>query len=211
MRSALVIVCILLVCACHKPQAIPGQLAIEWKKDLKGDFTFANQWDYPAGVYKNEYGQLSCDGFCPPETDAMKDLQGRIFDDSLSAFYQWVDTTHQVHSLQSEAQCPEWAGTDYMFATRVQDTIVCYSLCNAATHCSLRLRLIHNTCMASVLLQSITGRTTTYLLERGYIKIDPEQLQKGILKAAFQLDFGKDRLSGKPVLWKGLIYTKVQS
>lgn len=211
MRSLLIIVCVLFVLAFHKPQAVQGQLTIEWRKDLKGDYTFANRWDYPAGVYRNEYGQLSCDGFCPSETDGMKDPKGRIFDDSLSAFYQWVDTTHQVHSLQSEAQCPEWAGTDYMVATRVHDTIVCYSLCNAATHCSLRLKLINNTCIASVVLRSITGKNTTYLLERGYIKIDPEELQKGILKATFQMAFGKDMRSNKPVFWKGLIYTTVQT
>ena len=77
----------------------PGTVQITWVKELSGDFSFKDQWDYPEGVYINTFGQVSCDGFCPPETDAMTDENGRIFDDSLAAFYQLVDTTHLYHSI----------------------------------------------------------------------------------------------------------------
>jgi hypothetical protein len=209
MKVMMIIAGVLLAFACHKQQDVPGQLRIEWLEHLEGNYSFAKAWDYPPGVYKNEQGQLSCDGFCPERTDAMKDSTGRIDDDSLSAFYALVDTTHQFHSMQSDAECAEYAGADYMIATRVNDTIVCNSLCNAGTHCSLQLRIFHNTCMASVLLRSIIGKNITYLLQDGYFKTDPELLKKGILKAAFHLDFGKDKRSGKNVYWKGLIYTPI--
>ena len=44
---------------------------INWVDQLSGDFSFTKIWSYPEGIYKNEYGQISCDGFCPPEIDTM--------------------------------------------------------------------------------------------------------------------------------------------
>lgn len=132
-----IIGCMMLVLACHKPKEIPGRLRIEWVEALEGDYAFAKAWDYPEGVYRNEHGQLSCDGFCPERTDAMKDSTGRIYNDSLSVFYALVDTTHRFHTLQGSAECYEYAGADYMTAQRQHDTVFCYSLCSAATHCSL--------------------------------------------------------------------------
>ena len=64
------------------------EIQITWADNLLGDFSFKENWEYLEGVYKNEFGQLSCDGFCPPETDQMKDKNGKIFEDSLAAFYQ---------------------------------------------------------------------------------------------------------------------------
>lgn len=206
-----IIACLLFLIACHRPEKIPGQLEVEWQEELEGDYAFTKAWDYPEGIYKNEHGQLSCDGFCPPETEAMKDSTGRVYDDSLSAFYALVDTTRRFHSMQGEAQCDEYAGTDYMIAKRQQDTVVCYSLCNAATHCSLQLRLYGNGCKASVELRSsVSGGNTSYKLRDGTIKIARKAWQADSLKAEFDLDFGKDSLSGKPISWKGKIYTPIQ-
>lgn len=194
--------------ACHQTKNIPGQLKIEWVEELEGDYSFAKAWDYPEGVYKNGYGQLSCDGFCPPGTDAMKDSTGRIYKDSLPAFYALVDTTHRFHSLQGEAQCDEYAGADYMVAQRKQDTVICYSLCDAATHGSLHLRLLGNICMATVELHPLTsGKNTSYILQSGAMRIGRKSWKSGILKAEFTMDFGKDSLTQKPVSWKGKIYT----
>jgi hypothetical protein len=206
----LVIVCGLTLFACHHKQEVDGELTIEWQEQLKGDYAFAKAWDYPEGVYKNSYGQVSCDGFCPPETDAMKDSTGRIYKDSLSAFYALVDTTHRFHSLQGEAQCDEYAGADYMIAQRKHDTVVCYSLCNAATHCSLHLRIIGDHCRAEVKLLSIAGgNTRTYRCKSGFIRIDRGAWKQDTLKAEFDMAFEKDSLSGKPVSWKGKTDTPI--
>lgn len=199
---------IMLMFACHKPKA--GQIKMEWVEEPEGDYSFATAWDYPEGIYKNEHGQLSCDGFCPERTDVMKDSTGRIYKDSLPAFYALVDTTHRFHSLQGEAQCDEYAGTDYIVAQRKQDTVVCYSLRNAATHCSLHLRLLGDHCMATVVLRSIiSGNDMTYKLQSGFMHVERKSWEAGILKAEFNLDFGKDSLSQKPVSWKGKIYTPI--
>jgi len=202
----------MLLLACHKPKDIPGQIRIEWVEELEGDYAFAKAWDYPEGVYKNEHGQLSCDGFCPPETDAMKDSTGRIYQDSLSAFYALVDTAHRFHSMMGEAECDEYAGADYMVAKRKQDTVYCYSLCNAATHCSLNLRLHGDDCTATVELRSlISGNDVTYKLKDGVMRVEKKSWATGVLKSDFNLHFGRDSVTGMPVSWKGKIYTPVLS
>lgn len=70
-----------------------AEIKIQWVDDLKGDFSFRTKWSYPEGIYKNKFGQLSCDGFCPEGTESLKDNEGRIYTDSLTKFYQLVDTT----------------------------------------------------------------------------------------------------------------------
>ncbi len=205
-----IIIGMMFLFACNQPKNIPGQFTMEWVEELEGDYSFATAWDYPEGVYRNEHGQLSCDGFCPPETDAMKDSTGRIYKDSLPAFYALVDTTHRFHSLQGEAQCDEYAGADYMVAQWKQDTVICYSLCNASTHGSLHLHLHGDDCKATVELHSIiSGNNISYTLQSGSMRIEQKSWKAGILKAEFNLDFGKDSLTQKPVSWKGKIYTPI--
>lgn len=64
-----------------------GEIEISWVDNLPGDFSFAKNWDYPEGVYRNEFGQLSCDGLCPQEVDRMMDENGKIYEDSFTAFF----------------------------------------------------------------------------------------------------------------------------
>ena len=45
------------------------KIKIEWTENLEGDFSFKEKWNYPEYVYKNRFGQLSCDGDCPIEID----------------------------------------------------------------------------------------------------------------------------------------------
>jgi hypothetical protein len=82
-------------------QSTGHKIAIQWTDHLDGDFSFKDNWSYPEGIYRNEFGQLSCDGLCPPEIYEMKDENGRIRDEQLTVFYQLVDTIHQYHSIRS--------------------------------------------------------------------------------------------------------------
>ena len=91
---------------------IGRKIKIQWVDNLPGDFSFSKKWDYPEGIYKNEFGQLSCDGICQEEVYAMMDSAGKIYKDSLAAFYKIVDTAHQYHSIKADAWCYEYAGTD---------------------------------------------------------------------------------------------------
>ena len=139
-----------------------NQIKIQWVEHLKGDFDFSTKWSYPEGIYRNAYGQLSCDGFCPEETESMIDSDGKINADSLIRFYQLVDTSHQFHSILCEAWCYEWAGTDFITVKRTtEDKIVCATQTNAGTHCSLVLEISHGNCTPSIALMSITSTGKT--------------------------------------------------
>jgi len=191
----------------------PGEIKINWADNLQGDFSFSRNWDYPEGVYKNDFGQLSCDGFCPSGTDRMKDETGKIFEDSLEAFYKLVDTTHQFYSIKSDAWCYEWAGTNFATATKSKDTVFCFTHNNAATHSRLNLIITGNRCTPLIKLSSIAGpgETRTYLCNGGQIEIDRNLYDKGILKAKFDFTFDHKENPAKPMFWKGEIYTEIKA
>jgi hypothetical protein len=184
---------------------------IKWVTSVKGDFSFVKKWSYPEGVERNEYGQLSCDGFCPQEVYAMIDSTGKIIRDSLAAFYKIVDTSHQLHSIECKAWCYEWAGTDFIEAIhKTADTVYCYTLLNAATHCSLQINIVGNSCFASIDLNSIVnGGSAKYNCTNGYITIDKILWEKGIVKAVFSFNFEHKENPKKPIYWKGKIFTKM--
>lgn len=188
-----------------------GEIEISWVDNSSGDFSFTRNWDYPEGVYENEFGQLSCDGLCPQEIIRMKDENGKIYEDSLTAFYKLVDTTHRFHSIQSEAWTYEWAGTNFVTVTKKnKDTTICYTHNNAATHSSLILIIVKNKCIPTIELNSVTptGRKT-YHCKGGEIEIDKSLWKKGILKANFDFVFDHTENPDKPMYWKGKIYANI--
>ncbi|WDF65971.1 hypothetical protein [Flavobacterium sp. KACC 22763] len=188
------------------------EIKINWQKNVSGDFSFAKDWDYPEGVYRNDFGQLSCDGFCPQETDRMKDENGRIFKDSLARFYQLVDTTHLFHSIKSKTNSYEWSGTNFITVKKIgRDTIYCSTNKNAATHSSLILKIIKNKCVPEIELNSISGsaKKQIYVCKKGDIKIDTILWNNGILKAKFDFVFEHPENPNKPLFWKGKIYSQI--
>lgn len=187
-------------------------LKIQWIENLKGDFDFKNQWSYTEGIYRNRHGQLDCDGLCPEGIKSMKDEQGKIYPDSLTRFYQLVDTTHQFHSILSEAECYEWAGTDFIKAKQTnKNEIVCYTQTNAATHSSLILEISNDFCAPRIELRSISEPDPKiYYCKGGYIKIDSNLYKQNILKAEFSFDFKNTDEVEKRMFWKGKIYTSIE-
>ena len=190
-----------------------GEIGISWVNNLTGDFSFTKNWDYPEGVYKNEFGQLSCDGLCPQEIDRMKDKNGKIYEDSLIAFYKLVDTTHQFHSIQSDAWTYEWAGTNFVTVKKKNaDTTICYTQNNVSTHSSLILTIIKDKCIPTIELNSVTPTgIKTYNCKGGQIEIDKSLWKKGILKANFDFVFDHTENSDKPMYWKGKIYANIDN
>jgi hypothetical protein len=190
-----------------------GEILITWYDNIDGDFSFKDNWTYPEGIYRNEFGHLSCDGLCPPEIDKMKNKNGKIFKDSLKAFYQLIDTTHQFHSIQSDAWTYEWAGTDFITVERVsKDSIVCYTLNNIATQSSLDLIIIKDIVKPSISLNSIAPNSIkTYPCNGGQIVIDRNLWNKGIMKAEFDFTFEHKENPAQPMYWKGKIYAKIES
>lgn len=189
------------------------RVKIQWIDDLKGDFDFSTKWSYPEGVYRNEFGQLSCDLFCPEETEFMKDSVDKIYTDSLTRFYQLVDTTHIHHSIFCEAWCYEMAGTDFITAKRTNNNgIICHTHKNAGTHCSLILEVAGDTCIPRIELQSISSPgIKTYYCKNGFIRIDKHSFIKGILKAEFNFDFNNTDEVARKIFWKGKIYTTIKN
>lgn len=189
-----------------------GRIKVTWTNKLSGDFSFTNNWSYPEGIYKNKYGQLVCDGFCPDESFSMKDSTGRIFQDSIKAYYQLIDTTHLFHSIDGEAWCYEWAGTDYIKAQLLKgDTIKCETLTNVGTHSSLNLIITGNTCIPTIELYSVAAPDKkVYYCSEGYINIEKGSLEDGILKTQFSFNFYHPEDPKIIMFWKGIAMTTIE-
>jgi hypothetical protein len=189
------------------------EIKIEWVNNLSGDYSFKDKWEYPEGVYKNEFGQLSCDGLCPMEIDRMVDEKGKIIKDSLTSFYQLVDTSHQFYSIESEAWTYEWAGTNFVTVNKVsKDSIIGFTHTNAATHSSLNFTIIRDKCIPAIAINSIRlAENKIFTYKGGRIKIDKNMWDKGVFKAEFDFIFDHKENMEKPMYWKGKIYTKMDT
>lgn len=187
------------------------KIKIEWIENLEGDFSFKEKWNYPEFVYKNRYGQLSCDGDCPIEIDRMKDESGRIYQDSLHAFYKIIDTTHLFHSLKSENRMYEYSGTDFIEFKKYKNGIIKgESINSVSTHSSLILELQNDSCTSFVTFNSVRDLgINNFPLKNGTIKIDKTLFEKGIVKAVFDFTFQNTLEFDKELFWKGKIFNKV--
>lgn len=187
-------------------------LKIDWVDNLVGDFSFTKEWSYTDGIYLNDFGQLVCDGLCDSESNKMKDEKGRIIADSIHRYYQLIDTTHYTHTISSQAQCYEWMGTDFAIANRGNgDTVKCYTMCNVATHSSLKVMFIKDKCIPRIELNSVTPTGLQYFkIKKGSIKIDKPLWDKGILKAEFDFIFDDPLNQQDAMWWKGRIYTDIK-
>ncbi|PIE50519.1 MAG: hypothetical protein CSA38_02670 [Flavobacteriales bacterium] len=188
-------------------------IKIEWTKNLKGDFSFKEKWSYQEGIYKNQFGQLSCDGNCPIEIDGMKDEFGKINKDSLQSFYKMIDTTHVFHSLYSNNRMYEYSGTNFIEFEKLENGIIRgKSTNNASTHSNLVLELKNNLCSAFVELNSIRNLgKNKFPLKSGNIKIDKNLFEKGIVKAKFHFKFKNVIEPDKELFWNGMIYSKINN
>lgn len=189
------------------------KIKIEWTKNLKEDFSFKEKWNYPEFVYKNKFGQLSCDGDCPIGIDRMKDDFGKIYQDSLQAFYKIIDTTHIFHSLKSENRMYEYSGTDFIeFKKQKNGIIKGESINNVSTHSRLILELQNGMCTSYVTFNSIRDLGINHFpLKSGTIRIDKTLFENGIIKAIFDFKFENTLESDKDLFWKGKMYNKINT
>jgi len=190
-----------------------GNIIIEWTDSLAGDFSFREKWEYPAGVFRNSFGQISCDGLCPEGVWGMKNREGMIYKDSLKQFYQLVDTTHLLFTLESTSNCYEFGGTNYIEARKNENGIVkCATANNVGTHSSLQFELLQDTCLPVIELNSITELGIhQFECTDGKILVDRELWRQGILKAKFHFGFHDDLDTNRSMYWKGEIYTEIGS
>ena len=216
MKRLIYFLLLILLTSCgiaNKKKLNLGEIPLKWVENLAGDFSFKDNWDYPEGVFRNEFGQLSCDGICLPEIDKMKDENGKIYEDFLELFYQLVDTTHIFHSIKSDVWAYEWVGTNHIIAEKInKDTIICFTQNNAATHSSLNLIITKNMVKPTIILNSIIRKNglKTYHCKSGQMLIDKKLWNKGILKATFDFEFYNNEGFDK-MYWKGNIYAKIEN
>jgi len=199
---------LIISCSDKEPQ---GYVNIEWMDNLSGDYSFTGKWDFKDNIFRNEFGQLVCEGFCPEEIQNMRDKKGQIYKDSIERYYQFVDTSHIYRTIESEAQCYEWAGTNQIEVIKIsKDSIKAYTLCNPATHSSLVLEVVNNKCFARIDLNSITpSGHQTFVCNGGYIKIDKHLWKENVIKAEFNFSFENTSQPQDSLWWKGKIYAAI--
>lgn len=184
------------------------QIIINWTDEFSQDFSFRHKWSYPLGVYRNQYNQLSCDGFCPTEIDVMKAPGGRVIEDSLTSFYKIIDTTHINHSIKSDVKVYEYSGMNHIDFEKQQDgSIIGKTRYNASTHTLLYIKILNDSVTTWIDYNSIRSQgVEKFSLKKGEISLDKKLLENGIVKAEFKFEF-TNTLDGKfDVFWNGLIY-----
>ncbi|MFK7784144.1 MAG: hypothetical protein AB8B56_03450 [Crocinitomicaceae bacterium] len=195
-----------------------SQVDFAWVDSISGDFSFVEEWDYSEGVYVNQWGQLSCDGLCPMEIDRMKDEKGRVYDDSLTSFYTYVDTSHLHYSFEGSARVYEYGDCHYASASEVNGMIHIQTDVNIATHSSLHIVL--DTSKDSnpvkriyILYNSIRNvPRKVYLALNGNIELSKEKLKDGIVQLTFDLDFQSEDTDKQGLQhWEGKILTELES
>lgn len=194
-----------------------SQTDLVWVDSIDDDFSFTEEWDYPEGVYINQWGQLSCDGFCPMEIDRMKDDQGRVYDDSLEAFYSIIDTTHIYRSHFAKVRAYEYLEVHQASCSIEKSRIVIRTNMNAGNHCSLHLEIPNDPesnshHRAFIILKSIRSSfgPDKFNAINGKIEISKEAYENGIIQLRFGLIFenGSNEDDGE-LSWKGLIQVKI--
>jgi hypothetical protein len=183
--------------------------SIIFTKDLAGDFSYTEKWEYPLGVYINQHDQVSCDGFCPEGAWGFRDEEGKIYEDSLEAFYALVDTTHEFHSLNSQAHQYEWYNSDFMTFTKLEGySYSGISAYDAGNHSRLHIEISGSYFKAYVDFNSVTSTPrTTFQLKSGILVLDEEAQSRGILKGKFDFTFKNTLDSEVPLTWKGTFYS----
>jgi len=197
------------------PLSILSQIQSSWVDSVEGDFSFVENWEYPEGVYINQWGQTSCDGLCPPEIDRMKDDKGRIYDDSLSAFYSYVDTTHLFFSHEGNAHVYEYRECHYANASKVNGKIYIQTSVNIATHTSLQMILDMENQKNPIVEVYLIYNSIRNIKEKSYqalsgtIQISEKKLQKGIVQLIFDLNFQAEE--GDSQYWNGKIQCNLEN
>ena len=208
----LVIASCFVFCLQKNKTSTKGEIKISWLNNFSEDFSFKDLWSYNEGIYRNHHGQLSCDAFCSEEMDRMKDTDGKIYKDSLVAFYKLLDTTHKFHSIKSEVISQEYFNTNFITVRKINDTtIIAFTENNSSTHARLHLTIVNNRCTPVIELKSIvySADKEVYPVANGKIQIDKNLWEQGIMKAKFDFTFKNMQDTKNKLNWRGKIFSKI--
>lgn len=183
-------------------------IPIGWFQELKGDYSFAHEWEYADGIEVNDYQQIICSS-CPKRVQRMLDKRRKIITDSMNVFYQLIDSTRHYHSLKSRSTVINMEKNNYIQVKKYGDfTIEGFTKSNDTLNCSLFFRIKDNFIVSWAYFKS--GSTTKiYNLKEGKFFVDKSAFDKGNLKANFSFVYFSES-EFKPLYWSGKIYSKIK-
>ena len=195
-----------------------SQVDFIWVDSIADDFSFSEDWSYPEGVYENEWGQVSCDGLCPPGIYPLMNAQGRIYNDSLTKFYTLVDTTHHHFTHEGVARVYEYAGCNFAFATKLLGKVHIQTSMNSATHTSLHIVFDPEVPFEKrefkiyLLYNSVRPvPRAVFMALNGKIEISKSMFDDGIVQMRFDLSFQSEENDPNGLqTWKGKIVTEIE-
>ena len=209
--AAITFACIAILFSAEAQHLHSKKIIITWVDSVAGDYSFNHEWSYASQGLINKYGQFICDGDCPGEICGMRDSTGKIYQDSIAAYYRKIDTTHLFHSIKCDAWCYEFGECDFIDVISNHDsTLHLATAINVATHCSLNLTIKNGICVPTIkLISIIRGGDAIYYCKTGYLKIDKLFWKKQILKGEFSFDFYHPENPKQKMFWKGNIYIDI--
>ena len=190
-----------------------AQLDYVVEVDCELDSAFTKGWKYEEGIFVNKWGQLSCDGFCPREIDFMKGDQGRIFDDSLSSFYSFVDTTHRHFTLERNNEPYDYAEAHYIIVEKQDGKLFLRSELNMGLNTRIQMEFDPTSkddvnFQAYLIYYSLSDQAPRkFELLSGDVEFCQEAYNEGFLQLKFDLDFETDEWSKEKFQkWDGKIF-----
>jgi hypothetical protein len=186
-------------------------IPISWFNNLKGNFSFAQEWSFAENVGLNDAQQIACINNCGKQIEAMTDRNGLIKSDSLDAYYKIVDSTRHYHTIQSRCTIDGWKPTNFIKIRKYGDfAIEGHTTTDSTSKCSLCFRISNNQLTAWA-YQKQEGRSTKIIrVNGGKIFLDELAFSKGIFKATFSFTFDKEVNSFKALFWSGKIYARIE-
>lgn len=186
---------------------------IQWVDTLEGDFSFKDHWQYPEGIWHNEFGQLYNGNYSTEISERMLDSNSKILDDSLDSYYKIFDTTHIFQSIVSDGWCYEFRKPFDIKAHEEENKIVkCSTEISISGHSCLYIEIDGDFFRTEIIYYSVVsskGRPK-FKCTDGYLKVAKKEWQNGILKAEFKFNFHNHLDTEKKIFWNGRIYKVIE-
>lgn len=184
-----------------------SSISISWFQELKGDFSFANEWEYAEGIKINDYQQIICSK-CPLRAEKMLDKRRKISSDSINVFYDLIDSTRHYYSLNSRSTLTNLKENRFVMIKKYGDfTIEGVTKNQDGINCSLFFRIKDDLITSWIYIKKTEG-TKIYKLKEGKFFADKSAYDSGILKANFSFVYESEN-SLKPIYWSGKIHSKI--
>ena len=192
----------------HKKYDTGVAIEISWFTELKGDFAFANEWEYAPHVEENEFDQIICTE-CPPRAQKMYNRNGRIIGDSLSGYYKLVDSTRHYRNLQARCTAYDWKEAKTIFVRKYGDFIIEAHTENDSTSNSRIFIRIKDNLLTAWIFYKKNRNTKIYPLSGGKFFADSREFAQGRLKATFSLTFQNEGSKIKALYFSGKMLAKI--